>query len=449
MCFRVSRFPSLPPLPPAHGATQVGGRSIDEFKLELRKVVGQEHASAAMRILWGLPPLPPGSSPVAPPPAAAADAGGAKTKAKAAPRQRAPPKSKAKGGAAAAPEAAVSPVAAPAPGGAEGAAAGAAGGSVRDHLRDDAASAAGIDMAAETAALLPAGAEADVALGRARLLVSREEWVAATRQRLQQRLTGDNATCAALRAHGVCGLSPGAAAALTAAVVDRMTAVLEGVRAQRDWRAGRGSGVGAGPPGAVVTTARPQLELSRHNKDASLAEANRAAKQREAYLAAEEAALKRKRAAAGADGPVSAEDAERAAKIARMRAEDEGRFAADASAGALRAALGGNAASVHDRWAQMQSAQDRGEDPLAAAAAMRAAAAAAAAAVAPAPAVRAAARTVSLRDCVAWLRRDGRASPRLLGAAAERLRRAEQPGVNAAATPATASLLGPLTPRWL
>ena len=154
------------------------------------------------------------------------------------------------------------------------------------------------------------------------------------------------------------GLSPGAAAALTAAVLDRMTAALEGVRAQRDWRAGRGSGLGARPPGAVVTTSRPQLALSRHNKDASLAEANRAAKQREAYLAAEEASLKCKRAAAGADGPVSEEDAERAAKIARMRAEDEGRFAADASAAALRAALGGTqlaCTSDGRRWSVLLS----------------------------------------------------------------------------------------------
>jgi hypothetical protein len=185
------------------------------------------------------------------------------------------------------------------------------------------------------------------------------------------------------------------------------------------------------------------------NKTATAAETQRAATQRAALLAAEEAALRKRKAAAGADAPVSEEDAARAAKIARMRAEDEGRSAADATAAATRAALGGNAASVHDRWAQMERAAERGEDPLAAAAAARAAAAAAAAAAAPAPPTRAVALTVGLRDCVAWLRRDGRASPRLLAAAAERLRRAEQPGINAAAAPATAPMLGPLTPRWL
>jgi hypothetical protein len=75
-----------------------------------------------------------------------------------------------------------------------------------------------------------------------------------------------------------------------------------------------------------------------------------------------------------------------------------------------------------------------------------AAAAHAAAAAAPASGAARAARAVGLRDCVTWLARDGRASPRLLAAAGERLRRAEQPAGGGA--PATAPLLGPLTPRW-
>jgi hypothetical protein len=418
---------------------QANKKTEDDFKLALRAVIGAEQTANAFRLHANKPPLPPGAAP-------AAAAEGAKGKAKAPAKPRAPAKPKGgKAGAAAAKDSSDvdAPAAQPAAGG--------AGGSVRDQLRDDAATAAGIDMAAESAALLPAreGADADVAVGRARLLTSREEWVAATATRLPPRLAGDAAPCAALRAHSVRGLSPGAAAALTAAVVDRMTAALEGVRAARDWRAGRGAGIGAGPPGSVLATSRPMQTVWNANKTATAAETQRAATQRAALLAAEEAALRKRKAAAGADAPVSEEDVARAAKIARMRAEDEGRSAADATAAATRLALGGNAASVHDRWAQMERAAERGEDPLAAAAAARAAAAAAAAAAAPAPPTRAVALTVGLRDCVAWLRRDGRASPRLLAAAAERLRRAEQPGINFAAAPATAPMLGPLTPRWL
>ena len=420
---------------------QANNKTEDDFKMALRAVIGPEQTANAFRIRANKPPLPPGAAVPAAAPAAEAAKGG-KAKAPAKPRAPAKPKGGAKAGAAAAKDASDGDTPAAQP---------AAGGSVRDQLRDDAATAAGIDMAAEAAALLPSreGADADVAVGRARLLTSREEWVAATATRLPPRLVGDAAPCAALRAHSVRGLSPGAAAALTAAVVDRMTAALEGVRAARDWRAGRGAGIGAGPAGSVVATSRPMQTVWNANKTATAAETQRAATQRAALLAAEEAALRKRKAAAGADAPVSEEDAARAAKIARMRAEDEGRSAADATAAATRAALGGNAASVHDRWAQMERAAERGEDPLAAAAAARAAAAAAAAAAAPAPPTRAVALTVGLRDCLAWLRRDGRASPRLLAAAAERLRRAEQPGINAAAAPATAPMLGPLTPRWL
>jgi len=429
----------------------------DAFKVALRALIGQESADAALRLHKGLPPLPPPGAAAAGPAAAAGAAAGGDGKAKAKPRARAPAKGGAKGmkGAAGGSQADLASAGGASPdrsaGGGAGGAGPAAGGSVRDQLRDDAASAAGIDMAAEAAALLPGrvGGDADVAVGRARRLTSREEWVAATAQRLPRLLVGPAAPCAALRAHAVRALAPGAAAALTAAVVDRLTAALEGVRDARDWRAGRGAGVGVGPPGAVVATSKPLQQVWNSNKAASAAAAQLAATKRAALLAQEEAALKRRRAAAGADAPVSEEDAARAAKIARMKAEDEGRSTADATAAATRAALGGAAASTHDRWAQMERAAERGEDPVAAAAASRAAAAAAAAAAAPPPPPRAIARGVGLRDCDTWLRRDGRASPRLLAAAAERLRRAEQPGVNAASAPPTAPMLGPLTPRWL
>lgn len=329
-----------------------------------------------------------------------------------------------------------------------------------DDLRGDVASVAGIDIAFETRALLGSRTEDVVQGGQS----ARETWMAATSSRLAARLLArvdappGASTAPLLGIQGVSKVTPAASEALTQAAVHRLTAVLEAVRDARDWRNGRGAAAGACPREWLSVPARStqQAVWDINAREARNAEAREAAA-REAALAAEEAALKKRKAAAG-DGPMSEADQAHAAKVQRMRADEDARLTNAATASATRLALGGGAAvaGAAERWAAMEranaAAAAAGKNTLmtqqAQAQAQQAAAATAAAVVrAAAPQQAPALRGVGLRDVVACLQRDPRASPRLLGVAAERLRRAEQHA--AGGLPASATLLAALTPKYV
>ena len=370
-----------------------------------------------------------------------------------------------------------------------------------DALGGNAALAAGIDFEAERLAAAPRAVYA----ARPFPAAARDAWMAAQAQRLP-RLLAASGTLGLPR-----GVSPGAAEALAAALVERLTAALEGIKAARDWRIGLGSAAGAAAaaeavpesalrPAAVAggggsggAAAQPVLCTTlrvahpamqpRARLWALNAREAAAAAVRERSAAAAAAAAAARRAAQG--GPATPEEEAAAAAAARAAEAEAARAAAASAAAAARLALGRAAGDdVEARWAAQAAARAAeaaaanaallahaagnggaaASSSAAAAAAAAAAASSASFAMPSAPPASASGlggavvdRRVTLRDASTWLiRSDGRASPRLVAACDERMRRAEAPargsgaggGAEEAALDPLAPLLPPAPIRW-
>ena len=308
----------------------------------------------------------------------------------------------------------------------------------------------GVNQADEMRAMLP-GRGGGGGGGRG----GRESWLSATSvhlgTRLMSRADERSGTASMLAAQGVGSISPGAEEALTTAVVDRLVGVLEGVREHVDWRTARGHITGGGPAGWIVVPGDQSLQQRVWDiaaREQRLQEQRQAAAKLK-KLAEEEAAIKNRRPGAPA---LTAEEQARVTSLAKLRAEQEAVVTNTATTTAARQAMGHTVAGAKaDKWATMQRN-----------AAAKAAAtgdgdgdgmdvdrpggdAGAHQAGAPAAHAMVASREVTVRDVATYLQRDPCATPRLLGVAAERLRRTEQPGGQSA----TAALLKPLVPRLL
>jgi hypothetical protein len=305
----------------------------------------------------------------------------------------------------------------------------------------------GVDQAEELRAMLPGRGGGGVG-GRG----SREGWLSATSVQLGARLMsrGDG-TASMLAVQGVGAISPGAAEALTAAVVDRLKGVLEGVREHVDWRTSRGHVSGAGPPAWVVVPGEQSLQQRVWDiaaRETRLQE-QRLAAAKAKKLAEEEAALKNRRPGAP---PLTAEEQARVTSLSKMRAEQEAIVTNAATANAARQAMGTTAAGAKaDKWAHMQrtaaaKAAAGGDEDGDGMDVDRAGAGPAQQAGGHGVHATLASKEVTVRDVATYLQRDPCATPRLLGVAAERLRRTEQPWSQ---QPATAPLLRPLVPKLL
>ena len=269
--------------------------------------------------------------------------------------------------------------------------------------------------------------------------------------RRDDRSGGGPASASMLAVQGVVGVDPKAAEALTAAVWDRLQGVLEGVKEHVEWRTTRGHVTGAAPPSWVVVPGGQSLQQRVWDiaaRETRLQE-QRLAAAKVKKLAEEEAAIKNRRPGAP---ELTAEEQARVNSLAKLRAEQEAIVTNAATANAARQAMGTTAAGAKaEKWANMQRAaaakaaaggNEDGDgmdvDRTGAGPAQQAGVHGAHATLA--------SKEVTVRDVATYLQRDPCATPRLLGVAAERLRRTEQPWGQ---QPATAPLLRPLVPKLL
>jgi hypothetical protein len=271
-----------------------------------------------------------------------------------------------------------------------------------------------------------------------------------------------------LAQHNVSSVSPAAADALTQAVVNRVTELLDSLRSAYEYRAPGAAtaaqrGVVSGQGAFAGLSALPRPVLKGHdgedtretwlvprpasvqrrvyelNSKAELRREQEKAAQRAAELARAEAEEKKRKAASSAEP--SEEDKQRTARLLKLRAEEDARRANAASNAAAQQAMGAAGAvaiGTQARWAAMVAA---GGDVSSAPAAAPAAPEAAAAAARAMPV-----KPLGLRDVVLALKQDPKATPRLLAVACERLRRAEG---GSGAQPPWEGLLTPYEPKWL